>query len=106
MADEIMVDVDAVISSGADFEVSLLVKKPTTPAHVELTVKVDGSLRPFELQVGGISLPLNTVQKITIAAVIDWTVANWGSATHGQQVLVEAKEVGGSRVGHDTGIVV
>jgi hypothetical protein len=106
MADEIFVDVDAVITSGKDFEVSLLVKKPTTPADVELTLSVNGVARSFELKIGGMTSPANVVQKITVGSVIDWTVSNWGTATSGQQVVMEAKEIGGTRHAKDFGTVV
>jgi len=106
MADEIIVDVDAVVSSGKDFEVSLLVKKPGTPADVDLTLSVNGVPHSFELKLGGITLTANTVQKITIGAVIDWTVSNWGVAATGQQVVVVATEIGGGRQAQDSGTVV
>ncbi len=106
MANEIIVDVDAVIISGKDFEVSLLVKKPCTPADVELTLSVNGESRPFELKIAGITLPVKTVQSITIGPVIDWTVSNWGVAGSGQQVVMEAKEISGTRHAQDAGTVI
>jgi len=107
MANEIDVDVDDVIISGNKFEVTLSVKKPRTPAAVELTLKVSGVSHAFEIDDGSTTHPSSMVQKLVVGAEMDWTVSNWGAANTGQKVVIEATEIGGmGRRAQDAGTVV
>ena len=74
----LVLEVQQIVSSGADFDIRVGSSDPGTPVLGTLTLTVAGTSRQFALRIGSKLKPQADSQQIAVGAELGCTVTQWG----------------------------